>query len=570
MNLKVNFIILVVQVVFIEFWYSEIPQSSPGPRSVSLSKSPQPWVTALPVDSNTIPAAPSVALNSLPRKSPPSKVVAVISQFLPPFDKLGDDDGSLERCIRLYGSSGLRVHVYYAGNSVGKKDGEKSFEEYYGHDDNIQIHFIDPPTPPLIFPDVYGTGQMNRSFKIYRTLVADAEKIKFDAFLFDSTNGISTSTIQAKRSDLAFQTTTIVVGVFRDSSRTKKMMSGLISTQNDEVLYALEDYSRNFADLAVYGNNKLRDQLAKFSLYEAVKTDANHVIISNADRDYIDVIMTQAPVADSPPIDCSHVTIGIITFPERFDLASDLLSRLSTGQTCSNFKVLVFVNSNEPSNGKLNVPPNLSVRITGPPNKITADVGSARNAIIHQVDTKYVVLFDDDDIPRDDYIYALLKAAISQDADLVTCHTANVEQRPSVEDISSKKVDFHHLSLAAGNVGPAANFFVHHTGKANVLLKTETAKSLGPCLPELSNGKTPFVDWGMYTNFILNNKIIAVVPEPLYYYVMHSSSSIYYSSSNEDRIFAARKIVNEYCRHYKLDYMGCELLWLSKQISLAK
>ena len=79
---------------------------------------------------------------------------------------------------------------------------------------------------------------------------------------------------------------------------------------------------------------------------------------------------------------------------------------------------------------------------------------------------------------------------------------------------------------------------------------------------------SPFVDWGMYTNFILHNAKIGVVPEPMYYYNMESTGSIFYESNDLTEFLGAKEIVNEYCRYYKLDTMGCEVLWMTKQIAM--
>jgi len=159
----------------------------------------------------------------------------------------------------------------------------------------------------------------------------------------------------------------------------------------------------------------------------------------------------------------------------------------------------------------------------------------------------------------------MLRAAIHGKADLVTSHAGFLHERPSRDDVEKSRVKVHHVSLAGGNAGPVANFFVHHTGKANVLMRTSVAQHLGPCLSELSISMSPFVDWGMYTNFILNKATISVVPESMYYYKINSKNSIFYGASDFMKFVGAKKIVNRYCEFYKLDVMGCELLWVSRQ-----
>jgi len=271
---------------------------------------------------------------------------------------------------------------------------------------------------------------------------------------------------------------------------------------------------------------------------------------------------------------CEDVTVAIVTFLDRLEGTRDLLERL-VQQTCNGFEVILFVNSicNEEECGlEFGETPlshfKDSLRVLLPPQGTKISVGDARNIMIREVKTEYVVLFDDDDIPRGDFVEVMRRAAIMQGADLVTCHAGFVEERPSAEEVAAGTVTLDHVSLAGGNTGPAANFHVHHTGKANVLLRTLTAQKLGPCLPELSISTSPFVDWGMYTNFILHKAVIAVVPESMYYYKMHSTGSIFYGSTDFTKYLGAKKIVNEYCRYYNLDTMGCEVLWMAKQLSL--
>jgi glycosyltransferase involved in cell wall biosynthesis len=271
---------------------------------------------------------------------------------------------------------------------------------------------------------------------------------------------------------------------------------------------------------------------------------------------------------------CSDVTVAIVTFLGRIDDVTDLLNRL-VEQTCSDFSVIVFVNSPcdknrcglELGSAALAHFAGPKLRMLTPPGGGTVSVAEARNTMLRDSKTEFTILFDDDDVPRRDFVKVMRRAAIYGSADLVTSHAGFLEERPSREDVAKSQVKLHHVSLAGGNTGPGGNFFVHHTGKANVLLRTSVAQSLGPCLPELSISTSPFVDWGMYTNFILNKTTIGVVPESMYYYKMHSKGSIFYGASEFNKYLGAKKIVNKYCEYYNLDIMGCDILWMSKQMA---
>jgi len=273
---------------------------------------------------------------------------------------------------------------------------------------------------------------------------------------------------------------------------------------------------------------------------------------------------------------CSDVTVSIVTFISRFGIVTDLLGRL-TSQTCPGFSVTVFINSPcEQNNCGLHLGDTTlthfgpKLRMLNTPGGDKVSVAEARNTLLKESLSKFTILFDDDDVPRRDFVEVMLRAAIHGKADLVTSHAGFLHERPSRDDVEKGRVKVHHVSLAGGNAGPVANFFVHHTGKANVLLRTSVAQRLGPCLPELSISMSPFVDWGMYTNYILNKATISVVPESMYYYKMNSENSIFYGASNFMKYLGAKKIVNKYCEFYKLDVMGCELLWVSRQQTMTR
>merc|ERR1740117_2864560 len=107
----------------------------------------------------------------------------------------------------------------------------------------------------------------------------------------------------------------------------------------------------------------------------------------------------------------------------------------------------------------------LSVRVMTPPGSPAVSIPEARNTIVREAKTNWVVLLDDCDVPRPDFIEVMRRAAIVGAADLVTSYSSIVEVRPSQVEVEENRVKIPHLSLAGGDSGPATNFFAQRSDK---------------------------------------------------------------------------------------------------------
>ena len=189
-------------------------------------------------------------------------------------------------------------------------------------------------------------------------------------------------------------------------------------------------------------------------------------------------------------------------------------------------------------------------------------IAQARNYLIRSVNTTYLLLFDDDDLPEPSMLQKMRTSAIRTNADAVTCFCANVLAHRWQQSSNTQQIE--STSLAAGDTGIVGGFVIHHAGKANLLLKVEFVRRVGGCLPELLF-PTPFVDWGLYVRITLNRGILSVLPEPLYYYRKSNANSIYYSATGLHKYIAHRKLINLYCEQLVLNTQHCELLWYAAQ-----
>ena len=242
--------------------------------------------------------------------------------------------------------------------------------------------------------------------------------------------------------------------------------------------------------------------------------------------------------------DCSDVTIGIVT-RGRKHMVQKLIDMIYTEQTCSGFRILILNNDNS------------AYSFRGETKQILRDniiVSKARNELIHNCETPYLLLFDDDDIPHPDMVYNLKTTLINTDAVLTSGPCNNIKDQK-----------FEKVSLTSGFTNMATSLLIHHTGKATVILDVAFMRSIGGLYEEVGmESRSPFVDWAMYSKVILNHGKISIYPLPVYNYTKHSKSSLYYTATETMRYWGHMKIINLYCKQMKLSASMCSLLQMVK------
>jgi len=145
-------------------------------------------------------------------------------------------------------------------------------------------------------------------------------------------------------------------------------------------------------------------------------------------------------------------------------------------------------------------------------------LGAARNCAARYASGEYLLFMDDDNYAKPYELEIFVRAAISSDADILTCV---VDKFYSLEDILNDCPVSRYLPL--GNV-TLLNVITNLLGDANMFVKRSVFENLGG-FKEVK--KITFEDWEFLTRASLKGYKIYVVPEPLFWYRVHSSSMLH-------------------------------------------
>ena len=175
------------------------------------------------------------------------------------------------------------------------------------------------------------------------------------------------------------------------------------------------------------------------------------------------------------------------------------------------------------------------------------------------IDTTYGLLIDDDDIPVNNMVEKMAWAAIRTNADVVSGFAANFEER---NPGNQRPVRY---SLSVGEA-KQAELYLHYAGKSNMLVRKSAYLAVGGCTEVSKGDESPYVDWDLYMKLMLHGYSIEIVPEVTFQYRLNSKDSIYYKSEGKGRkIFNGHlKIINNFCKFYKLDNSDCDMLKYAK------
>ena len=179
-------------------------------------------------------------------------------------------------------------------------------------------------------------------------------------------------------------------------------------------------------------------------------------------------------------------------------------------------------------------------------------LGAARNAGIRRAKGEYIKFQDDDNISLPNEIEKLVEAAISTNADLVTCFS----QYYSGNDPSESGILGYYLPL-----GPATlpSFFGNEIGDANALVRKSALEDLGGFTEDYGIG---FEDYELFLRFLLSQKIVTTVPEPLFWYRVQSESMLQQGASRADiRLFCQNRIARLFTGgEFRIDSHASKLL----------
>jgi O-antigen biosynthesis protein len=266
---------------------------------------------------------------------------------------------------------------------------------------------------------------------------------------------------------------------------------------------------------------------------------------------------------------CEAITVGIVTH----DRADQLLESIHAFglQTCRSFKVLIL-NTGKKLNQ--NDSDKIHSFLEGTVSKVDIvdlegvqqdqHISDSRNELIRRCRTKYLLFFDDDDVPLPQYLFELMRVAENADADIVTTFCYNVHAEEQWDDFSKGTLDFATLPVSMVNgLSGGYNFFQHFTGKAAMLVRTSLARSVGGMEKEMFLS-SPFVDYAFYQKLSYQNVRVNLVPEPLYVYRKGNKNSIFYGKTPLQTTLGEMKISRGLCTAYNLSQTLCDILELAK------
>lgn len=244
---------------------------------------------------------------------------------------------------------------------------------------------------------------------------------------------------------------------------------------------------------------------------------------------------------------CSDVTICISTL-RRAMLLKRLVENYLPMQTCSSFKVLI--KNNNPGT----VPIPLSTHLPFTVNQLTEgthSVAESRQILLKAAATKYVLFFDDDDVPYPIMVEKLRDTAERAKSDLASSSCQNYD----------KDGNYVHTSLTTGFVGLAPEYAEHLVGKAAVIVRREFALQHGG-IPssETFSGRIPYQDYLMYVSFLAQGAKLANYPIPLYKYTQQSDQSLFYEATVNAKMFGRWDIQTHLCKHLNLAENICQIL----------
>lgn len=143
-------------------------------------------------------------------------------------------------------------------------------------------------------------------------------------------------------------------------------------------------------------------------------------------------------------------------------------------------------------------------------------LGAARNNAASNASGDYLIFMDDDNYACPTLVSSFVRAAISSNADILTCFSYFLYSMVS-PDLSESGIVKNLPLGVAGYSGFFKNFF----GDANALFKRTAFQSLGGFLEDRGHSMQ---DWHLFSQALLKGFKLYVVPRPLYWYRIRYNS----------------------------------------------
>jgi len=145
-------------------------------------------------------------------------------------------------------------------------------------------------------------------------------------------------------------------------------------------------------------------------------------------------------------------------------------------------------------------------RLIRQPNKY---VGAARNLAAKCAETKYLVFMDDDNLAKPNELEIMYRAAVSSNADVLTCFADVFDDQLQVRN----SIPLRRLLFGGGVLG--SGLWVNMLGDANCIVKTSVFNALNGFHETFGVG---LEDYHFFVRAALEGYQVNVIPEALYWY----------------------------------------------------
>lgn len=163
--------------------------------------------------------------------------------------------------------------------------------------------------------------------------------------------------------------------------------------------------------------------------------------------------------------------------------------------------------------------------------------GGACNKGAQYSNGEIIVFFDDDDLPKNNYLELISYAFHKSDFDIISTFADVFENFESQKTKPSQT----YISMALG--GGGVNFFSNYFGKGCFAIRRKSFEKTGGF--EIDRENLPLVDYRFYLKSFINSLKIGVLPEPLYYYRKNSPDSLYNKTLDNTKVIKVKdKIYN--------------------------
>lgn len=430
--------------------------------------------------------------------------ICIVTQSIGPIGNTDSDSILFSQCVAL-AESGHRVTILLTDDKIAEIPGFFNWVKFYS-----QLHIELINLKKYHIP-LEGGILRNNSFRVYQWLKSK----NFEQVYFEDKQGVAFYSLLAKSQELHFVETALSIYSLGPIAYLKQNEKKLINSVMDLEVDFLERKTFQMAHEIITFDHHLKDWLeknnwtTKKSITLIEENSCSPVATAKFETQTLDL-------GENGPL----ISICIPHF-ERPQLLQQLLESLQT-QTYKNFEVIVVDDgtSNIENIAKLKELEQTHLSLINGKLIYSDHQGpsAARNKAVHYAQGKYLLFMDDDNIASSNELEIFLKAALTTNAEILTC----LFQRFYSQDRPQTNSEPHSIFLPLGGAAQLG-LFDNVFGDMNCLILKDTFLQLGG----LQGGiDSIWEDWELFSRAALSDIQIEVIPEVLFWYREQTQSQL--------------------------------------------